>query len=93
MPHGSLAAFKQTLARKKARDVKKKSLYNNKHEVSKSTEKKTVINIPKLSASELEIVKRSIKKKLIKERLKTRVSVSIILMLFLVIIFTFILNF
>ena len=77
MPHGSLAAFKQTLARKKARDVKKKSIYNNKNQVSKRSGKKTEFNFPKLSSAELETVKLNIRKKLKKERLKIHILTSI----------------
>jgi len=60
MPHGSFAAFKETLARKKARDIKKKSIYDNKHQVSKSPGSNTEFNFPKLTASELETVKYNI---------------------------------
>jgi hypothetical protein len=93
MPHGSFAAFKETLARKKARDVKKKSLYDNKYQVPKRPDKKTVFNFPKLSTSELESVKLKIRKRLKKERQKKRILASIILIAIFILALTLLLKF
>jgi len=92
MPHGGFAAFKETLARKKARDVKKKSIYDNKHQVSKRTRKKTEFNFPKLTASELETAKLNIRKKLKKDRRKRGVMVVVIFIIILSLILNFIIN-
>ena len=93
MPHGSLAAFKQTLARKKARDVKKRSVFDNKNQVSKKSDKKTVFNFPKLSTAELETVKLNIRKKFKIERLKTHILTSIIFIILLALILVLIMKF
>ncbi len=52
MPHGSFAAFKATLARKKARDDKKVSLYDKNRKVYRNSTENIEYNFPKLTASE-----------------------------------------
>ncbi|RDK85371.1 hypothetical protein [Marinirhabdus gelatinilytica] len=86
MPHGSLNAFKATLARKKARDRKKKSLFDTKTEGHNHSTEKTEYNFPKVSEEELEEIKEGIRRKFKNRRRKNLV---VTLFFFLLFIFLF----
>ncbi len=86
MPHGSLNAFKATLARKKARDVKKKSIYDKNITGTYNSDQETEYNFPKLTDSELENVKLSIRRKLKNDRRKSRILGAITLLILIILI-------
>jgi len=90
MPYGSQNAFKTTLARKKARDNKKKSIFDNNSDY-KYSNKKTEYNFPKLSKTELEKAKTRIRKKIKSyRRIKQLITFTVFILLAIAIIYLYI---
>lgn len=93
MPHGSLSAFKATLARKKSRDVNKKSFFDKNKSAYKTSETKTEYNFPKLSESELLEVKGNIRKRLKSDRKKSLIRSGLFIICFLTLLLFLLLKF
>lgn len=86
MADGSLSQFKATLARKKAREEKRRGKIDNGTQNYKSLDNKSEYDFPKLSDSELDEVKNDIRKKLKSGRRKEifLIVITIIIMSLLV---------
>jgi len=83
MPHGSLSAFKATLARKKARDVKQRSMFEKGRSSYKTPEGEKT-KFPKLSDNQIAQAKQSIRRKLTSQKRKTRIINGIFIISFMV---------
>ncbi|RIA08764.1 hypothetical protein OE09_0587 [Flavobacteriaceae bacterium MAR_2010_72] len=68
MADGSLSQFKATLARKIERNQKRQARNDRNSSSYKSSDSKLEFDFPKLSDSELEQVKKDIRKKIISKR-------------------------
>lgn len=94
MAHGSLSQFKATLARKIERNQKKQARSDRNSSSYKSSDSKPNFDFPKLSESELEKVKKEIKRKAKQDRKKEIVKIIIGLLIiaaitYLIIIYAF----
>ncbi len=85
MPNGSLSAFKATLARKKARDVKKKSMFEKSRGTFKTSKYTSATVFPKLSGAKVDEVKQGIRKKLTSQRKRSLIVNSLFIIVFAII--------
>ncbi|WJJ96578.1 hypothetical protein [Algibacter luteus] len=77
MADGSLSQFKATLARKIERNQKRQARSDRNSSSYKSSGSKPEYNFPKLSESELEILKSDIRKKAKSHRKKELITIAI----------------
>lgn len=86
MPHGSLAQFKATLARKKERTIKQERKFDKGSIAYKNTNDKPEYHFPKPSKAELEKIKGEIRNKLKKEEKRVTLKVIFVLVLISILI-------
>ncbi|SHG57919.1 hypothetical protein [Flagellimonas flava] len=79
MAHGSLSQFKATLARKNARKDKAEGKFDRKKLGFKDSDSKPEFDFPEISESELENLKKDIRKKAKSDRRKELAIFGIIL--------------
>ncbi len=87
MAHGSLSQFKATLARKKARKEKTQGKFDRNKIDYKGSDVTTEFDFPKLSESELEILKEEIRIKAKTEKRRELIVFGIILIVLITLLF------
>ncbi len=86
--HGSLSQFKAAQERKKSRDSKRRKSFENGNQSFAGLDDNVEYDFPKLSETDMEILKRDIRNKLQADKKKNRIIIfSIILMIVLVVIY------